>query len=123
VVRTRRAKTRGGILLELTAAVGILAIVLAGFAAACHTDQRMLRASYIRAVAIEIVDGEMETLVAGEWRAYPDGTHQLTPRADAARNLPDGTLRLTRRGARLRLEWLPARRGYGGRVVREATVR
>ena len=110
-------------LIELTVAVGILAVAMAAVAASWHTDRKLLEAGYYRAVAIEIVDGEMETLVAGECQAYPDGTHDLAMRADAAANLPDGTLRLTRQGPRLRLEWRPARLRKGGRVVREVTLK
>ena len=119
---SRRATSQGSILIELTAAVGILIVVMAGFAAALYTDQQALRASYYRAVAIEIVDGEMEALAAGEWQAHGQGTHGYAVEADAARNLPDGRFRLTVAGKRLRLEWLPARRGKGGTVVREVTL-
>ncbi|HUT33746.1 MAG TPA: prepilin-type N-terminal cleavage/methylation domain-containing protein [Planctomycetota bacterium] len=118
-----RGRRSGFALIELTVAVGVLAVVMAAFAVACHTDQQALRANYYRAIAIEIVDGEMEALVAGEWRAVPEGAHAYPVRADAARNLPDGRFTLTLAGRHLRLEWAPARSGNGGCVVREAEVR
>lgn len=109
-------------LIELTAAVGILIVVTAGFAAAMHADAKVLRACYYRAVAIELVDGEMERLAAGEWRAYGQGTHRLSPEAEAAANLPDGAFVLAVRGKTLRLEWTPQQRGKGGRVAREVPL-
>lgn len=109
-------------LIELTAAVGILIVVMAGFAAAIHTDAQVLRACYHRAVAIELIDGEMERLAAGEWRAYGQGTHALAVQGDAAQNLPDGAFVLTVQDKTLRLEWSPERQGKGGRVVREVTL-
>ena len=123
MVTQRKARGRGVALIELICAVGILTVVMAGVAAAWYTDHQALKANYYRAVAMEIVDGEMEALLAGEWQAHAEGTHDYAPLADAARNLPDGSFRLTVRGRTLRLEWLPARRGKGGRVVREARVK
>lgn len=109
-------------LIELTAAVGILIVVTAGFAAAIHTDAKVLRACYYRAVAIELVDGEMERLAAGEWQAYGQGTHRFSVEADAAQNLPDGAFVLTVQGKTLRLVWTPDQQGKGGRVVREVML-
>jgi hypothetical protein len=114
---------RGTILMELIVAVGLLALVVTAFAVAQATDQQWLRAQYYRAVAMEIVDGEMEALVAGEWKACGEGSHEYAVRADAARNLPDGRFVLTVKGGRVRLEWIPAQLRKGGRVVREASVR
>ncbi|MBM4040345.1 MAG: hypothetical protein FJ290_17700 [Planctomycetes bacterium] len=121
MVMTRPARRRGAILIELTVAIGILTVVLAAFAVACHSDQRALRATYTRAIAIELVDGEMEALLAGEWRAYSEGVHAYKVRGDAAANLPEGRFVLTVTGPKLRLEWLPAASGWGGPVIREAT--
>jgi len=37
------------------------------------SEKRLARASYQRAVAMEIVDGEIEILAAGEWLAFKSG--------------------------------------------------
>jgi hypothetical protein len=103
-------------------AVGLLGVVVSSFAAAYGYEQKLLKAYYYRAVAMEIVDGEMEALAAGEWRAHRPGSHLYQVRADAARNLPDGRLLLTVEPERVRLEWLPERQGKGGRVVREVRI-
>ena len=120
MVRHRR---RAIALIELTVAIGLLAVVFTGFAAVYSTDVAMLKSQYFRAVAMEIVDGEMEALLAGEWQAYGEGVHDYPVRADAARNLPDGKLTLTVKGKHVRLEWTPARLRQGGRVVREGEAR
>jgi len=122
MVTPPHSRRRAVMLVELTVAVAVLVIVMAGFSAAYYTDAKALRATYCRAVAIEIVDGEFEALLAGEWQAYGEGAHDYKPRADAAANLPDGAFALTIEGKSIRLEWLPAQQGKGGRVVREATL-
>jgi hypothetical protein len=55
---------------------------------------------------MEIVDGEIEVLAAGEWRAYHSGTQEYKASAGAATNLPAGKFLLTIRDRQLRLEWL-----------------
>ena len=72
---------------------------------------------------MEIVDGEMETLLAGEWRAFPAGTHEYRIDAGAATNLPPGRFLLTIADRHVRLEWRPAWKHSGGPIVREAIAR
>ena len=50
-------------------AIAILAVAMLPLSAGFFADQKVLRSHYWRAVAMEIVDGEMEILVAGEHRA------------------------------------------------------
>ena len=71
------------------------------------------------AVPMELVDGEMEILVAGEWRAFAPGTHDYPLRGAAATNLPPGRCQLTITTNLLRLEWKPDQRRGVGAVVRE----
>jgi len=86
-------------------------------------ERQLLRVEYFRSVAVEIVDGEMEILAAGEWRDFPDGTQVYTVHAKAAARLPSGHFQLTKSGNHLRLEWKSdVRRGIG-EVVREITVK
>jgi hypothetical protein len=72
---------------------------------------------------MEIVDGEMETLAAGEWHSYPTGTHPYVVHANSSINLPPGHFLLTVQTNRLRLEWRPDGKHQGGPVVREAAIR
>ena len=114
---------RGSMMLELMVAIGILATALIPLSYAFVYEQRLARAYYCRAVAMEIVDGEMEALAAGEWRAFSEGAQAYAVRGAAATNLPAGKFELTRRGQRLRLEWIPEGAAHGGLVVREAVGR
>ena len=107
---------------EMLIALGLLALTVLPLSVSFAREQVTARALYHRAVAIAIVDGELEALAAGGWRAFGPGTHEYPVRADAASNLPAGQFRLTRTNDLIRLEWLPATRGGGGRVSREWTL-
>jgi hypothetical protein len=120
VVRRNR---HGGIMVELVVAMGILTAAVLPLAYSYVDEQHQCHLAYIRAVAMELVDGEMEALVAGEWQAFGDGTHVYTVTAGAARNLPPGKFTLTMRDRRLRLEWRADNPRIGRPVVREATRR
>lgn len=120
---TGRARERGALQADLLVAMAILAVAMLPLSAGFFAEQKVLRSHYWRAVAMEIVDGEMEVLVAGEWRARPEGSHPYPVKAGAARNLPPGRFMLTRTGKTLRLKWVPERGGSGGAVVREAVAK
>ena len=121
--RRQRADELGALMTELMIGLAILGIAVFPLAFSFAKEHQYLRNCYLRAVAMEIVDGEMEVLLAGDWRSYTNGVHTLTPRAVSATNLPPGALHLTLSGKNLRLEWLPEIRNQGGKVVREATAR
>jgi len=104
---------------EMLVALALLAFSLLPLSVSFVREQATARALYHRAVAIAIVDGEMEVLAAGAWRAFLPGIQDYSVRAEAARNLPAGRFVLTLTNGLVRLEWLPANRGGGGRVVRE----
>ncbi len=108
---------------DLLVAMAIIAVAMIPLSAGFMTEQKVLRAHYWHAVAMEIVDGEMEILVAGEWRALPEGTQAYPVKAGAAKNLPPGRFTLTRTGKSLRLEWTPDKGGSGGIVAREAVAK
>jgi len=120
--RPAHPASRGILLTEMAVAMAILVIAVLPLAYSIMSEQRLLRAYYQRAVAMEIVDGEMEALAAGEWQAFSQGVHDYTVHAQAATNLPPGQFRLTLSGRRVRLEWLPAVRHHGGGVVRETLI-
>lgn len=121
--RSRKAKCRAMLTAELIMAMAILVIAVLPIGYSLIVDTRFLKANYQHSVAMEIVDGEMEILAAGEWRSVPEGTHPYPVHAAAAANLPPGQFQLTRTGNYLRLEWNSnLHRGIGG-VVREVTVK
>ena len=105
---------------DMVVAMSLLAVVMLPISFSFFQDQRLLRAHYTRTVAMEIVDGEFETLMAGEWKAHPEGAHRYFVENEAARNLPPGEFFLTREGDRLQLEWREKR---GRTVVREGRVK
>ena len=120
---SRRKNEHGLLQADLLVAMAILAVAMIPLCTGFFTEQKVLRSHYWHAVAMEIVDGEMEILVAGEWQAVPEGPQAYAVKAGAAKNLPPGKFTLTRSGKALRLEWVPDKGSSGGKVVREAVAR
>lgn len=118
-----RSGERGALSTDLIVAMSILAVAVLPVAYAFTQEMRLCRNYYGEAVAMEIVDGEMEILAAGEWRAFPPGAQPYSVRADAAKNLPPGRFTLTVGEQTVRLEWSPTQRGKGRAVMREAKIR
>jgi hypothetical protein len=118
----RNCNERGSLTVELMLALTIVASTIVPLGFSFVQEQHMCRVYYWRAVAMEVVDGEMEVLVAGEWRAFTEGADPYTVHAESAKYLPPGRFTLTVRGPRLRLEWRPEEPRFGAPVVRE-TVR
>jgi len=117
-----RPQARGALMIELLIAIAILMLAVLPLALSFLGEQKLARAYYHRAVAMEIVDGEMEALAAGYWRSFQPGVHGYSPRAESALQLPPGRFELTVAEGRLRLAWLPGRPGFGGPVTREVKI-
>ena len=107
---------------EAIVAMGILAAVMIPVSYSFLKDQAMCRTYYRHAVAMEIVDGEIEILRAGEWRQFKQGSQPYEVHAESATNLPPGCFVLTLADRQVRLEWIPEQKGQGGKVVREGMV-
>ena len=116
-------RQRGFMMADLFVGMAILALAILPLAFTYAKESRLLRAEYFRGVAMEIVDGEMEVLAAGEGRGFPDGVQSYTVHAQAAATLPPGRFQLTKAGLRLRLEWASDQHLGIGPVVREATLK
>ena len=116
-------RQRAALITELVVALAIVGLVLIPLSFGYVQEAAAFKALYYRAVAMELIDGEMEVLAAGEWRAFPPGRHDYPIRAGAATNLPPGAFVLTRTEEKLRLEWAPKARGQGGGFVREVKVK
>ncbi len=120
----RPRSRRGGLAtIEMLFAMSLLVFTVMPLSYSFYREDQLCRAYYQRAIAMEIVDGEMEALVAGEWRSFKPGQQPYTVRAGAVRNLPVGKFVLTIEEARLRLEWIPEGRDQGGRVMRQASLK
>ena len=120
-ILTRRR--RGALITEVVIAMGLLTFAMLPLAFSIVREQKLTRAYFNRAIVMEIVDGEMGALMAGEWRAFMPGAQTYPVRAEAARSLPPGKFLLTLDSDRVRLEWSPEKSGKGGKVVREARVK
>ena len=69
-------------------------------------------------MALQLIDGEMDVLLAGERRKYTTGEHRITPVGEAVQNLPEGEFVLTVHDQKLTLAWVPTKRAKWGRVER-----
>ena len=115
-----RNSTQSGVLMiELLVAMALVAGVVLPIAYSISYEKHYARALYQRAVAMEIVDGEIEVLAAGEWRSFTNGVQEYPVHAGAATNLPPGRFVLTLSEQKVRLEWRPAVKQHGGPVLRE----
>jgi hypothetical protein len=101
----------------------ILALAVLPLAYAMIRERQVLKLEYRRAVASELVDGEMEILAAGAGRGLPDGAQVYQVHAGAVTQLPPGHFQLTKNGNHLRLEWTPDRRHGLGVIARETTLK
>lgn len=114
-----RSRQRGALSAELAVAIAILVTGLFPLGVTIFKDQKRARTLYIQAIAMEIVDGEMEILAVGEWRSIESGERPYKVTAKAAVNLPSGQFTVARDSSTLRLAWTPDKLGFGGPVKRE----
>ena len=124
ITRQERRKERGSALLvELVGAMLVLTLAIMPITLMLLKDQRACREHYYKAVAMEIVDGEMEVLRAGYWKEFKQGAQPYPTTANSATNLPEGELRLTLQGEKIRLEWEPKEQRFQSvHIVREADL-
>jgi len=125
VIRKKAPERRqnASLMTELVVAMAILMFALLPLAYSIVGEKRLARATYQRAVAMEIVDGELEVLAAGGWRAFKLGTNSYPVRAGAATNLPPGDFLVTITTEKISLEWKPSVKHQGGSVLREVAIK
>lgn len=102
-----------------------MAIFLIGFFSLAYvstSEMRLARSYYYDAVAMSLVDGELEVLAAGEWRELSEGPSDYEINALAFESLPVGKMLVTRTPQTIRLEWIPAGKGNGRRIARQFTI-
>lgn len=107
-LRTQReplSSEHGMLMAEFSAAIAIFALVVFTSAAPVAMEQALVRRETARAVAMEIVDGEMEILAAGAWRKYGAGTHEYVVSQVSAKTLPAGRFVLAVTDSKVSLEW------------------
>ncbi len=115
-------RERGLLEVDFLVALAILGLAIIPLGFSFAQERKGLRVDYCRAVANEIVDGEMEILAAGAWKNLPDGTQPYPVQSRALKNLPRGHFELTKNGNHLRLEWIPDEHIGVGAVFRETTI-
>ena len=118
-----RRRPRGFLEVDLVVGLAILTLAVVPLGYSFARERQVLRIEYFRSVANEIVDGEMEILVAGDGKNFPDGSQNYSVHANAAANLPPGHFQLTKTGNHLRLEWNPDEKHGVGTVARETTLK
>ena len=124
ITKQDRRKERGSALLaELIGAMLVLTLAIMPITVMLLKDQRACREYYYKAVAMEIVDGEMEVLRAGYWREFEQGVQPYPTTAHSVTNLPEGELLLTLQGQKMRLEWKPGEKRHQSiHIVREVDL-
>jgi len=115
---TRVARCRAFLQLDVAVAITVLALVFIPLSISSSGDLDLARRHYFEAVALQLIDGEMDVLLAGERRKYTTGEHRITPVGEAVQNLPEGKFVLTVHDQKLTLAWVPTKRAKWGRVER-----
>ena len=123
VIPRRTERQRGALATECVIALGILATAVIPLSLGFLQEMKLCRSYYYKAVAMELIDGEIEVLLAGEARQFATGEHEYVPHGRAVTNLPAGKFTLTVGGDRLRLDWHALARNQGGKVSREVRTR
>jgi hypothetical protein len=116
-------RPRGFLEVDLMVGLAILTLAVVPLGYSFARERQVLRIEYSRSVANEIVDGEMEILVAGDGKNYSEGAQAYVIHSRAAASLPPGHFQLTKNGNHLRLEWTPDERRGVSAVVREVTIK
>lgn len=111
-----RARIRGHLQVDLLTAIGlvVLGVLPLGFGFVHH--RKLVRDATTRAIVLELLDGEMEVLAAGEHRSFTNAVQAFPLKGAAVLNLPPGSCTLTRSvpanaGIDLALEWKPEHTG------------
>ena len=104
--------------LDVAVAITVLALVFIPLSVSSSGDLDLARRHYFEAVALQLIDGEMDVLLAGERRKYTPGEHRITPVGESVQNLPEGEFVLTVKEKQLTLAWVPTKRAKWGRAER-----
>ena len=115
---TSAARCRAFLQLDIAVAITVLALVFIPLSISSSGDLDLARRHYFEAVALQLIDGEMDVLLAGERRKHTTGEHRITPIGEAVQNLPEGEFVLTLHDQKLTLAWVPTKRAKWGRVER-----
>lgn len=108
--------------LEWVIAMAMFLIAFVPLGVLAAREFRLARSLYVRAVAGEILDGELEVLLAGGWKSLSLGTNLLVVRAEATNSLPPGRFESVFEPPRLTVQWRAAKPHLGGDTLRRGEV-
>ncbi len=114
----RLARRRAFLQLDVAIALTVLTLVFIPLSVSSSGGLDLARRHYFEAVALQLIDGEMDVLLAGERRKYTLGEYGITPVGEAVQNLPEGKFVLTVKQKQLTLTWVPTKQAKWGRVER-----
>jgi hypothetical protein len=123
VIRRSNQKQTAALATECIIALAILVTAAIPLSLDFLQEMKLCRAYYHRAVALELIDGEMEILLAGERKEFANGQYDYQIHSRSATNLPPGRFTLVVSPASLRLEWKSTVRRQGGTVRREVELK
>jgi hypothetical protein len=123
IAKRLSSRNAAGLMVELLVAIALLTGALLPIAFSIASEKRLARTLYERTVAMEIVDGELEVLAAGEWKGLGPGVHAYHPNGAALTNLPKGEFIVRIDQTKIRLEWLAASNPNHPSVTREVVLK
>lgn len=123
VIRRSNQRQAAALATECVIALAILVTAAIPLSLGFLQEMKLCRAYYYKAVALELIDGEMEVLLAGERKEFANGEHDYQIRSRSVTNLPPGKFTLVVSAASLRLEWKSSVRNLGGTIRREVKLK
>ena len=120
---SRAAKRLAFVQLDVALAVSILLLVFIPFSVTSSSKLDLARRQHFEAVALQMIDGELDVLMAGEWQKFSPGEHKITPPGEAVKTLPVGEFILVVKENQLSIAWVPEKEAKWGRVEREVTLK
>ena len=115
---TRLAKRLAFIQMDVVLGIALLLLVFIPFSVTSSGELDLARRQQFQAVALQMIDGEMDVLLAGERQKYAAGEHTITPPGEAVQSLPEGKFVLTVGEKELTLAWTAVKQAKWGRVER-----
>ncbi len=109
--------------LDVMVAIVILMLVFIPLTVTSSSKLDLARRHHVEAVVLQLIDGEIDVLLAGEHEKYNFGEHRITPAGEAAEDLPKGDFILTLKKKQLSLVWIPVKQAKWGRIDREVNLK
>ena len=121
--RPRSMRCLAFIQLDIALAIVILGLIFIPLSVTSSAKLDLARRHHFKAVALNLIDGEIDVLLAGEIKKYKPGESLITPPGEAVGSLPKGEFILTLNDKIFKLEWVPEKSTKWGRVQREVNLK